>query len=132
VGDTNRTLWGGFVVDAGGVRFYHAGDSGCFSGFAEIGRRLPGILAAMIPIGSYAPGWFMEPNHMTPEQAGRAFLDVGARALVPMHWGTFRLTDEPLREPVERLQAWWTAARLDPQLSLRVPAVGETLVWEDR
>lgn len=131
VWDTNRTLWGGFVVDAGPVRFYHAGDSGWFSGFAEIGRRFPRILVALLPIGSYAPAWFMEPNHMTPEQAGRAFVEVGARVLVPMHWGTFQLTDERLLEPVERLRAWWGAAGLGTRRVLQIPAVGETLAWED-
>lgn len=129
--DTNRSWWGGFIVDAGGVRFYHAGDSGWFDGFAEIGRRFPGILAAMLPIGAYSPAWFMEHYHMNPEQAGRAFLDCGGRHLVPMHWGTFQLTDEPLSEPVERLQRWWSAERPADSLTLRVAAIGETLVFDD-
>jgi L-ascorbate metabolism protein UlaG (beta-lactamase superfamily) len=126
--DTNRSLWGGFVVDISDVRFYHAGDSGWFDGFAEIGRRFPGIRAAMLPIGSYSPGWFMEPNHMTPEQAGRAFLSLDARTLVPMHWGTFQLTDEPLAEPPDRLRAWWARALPDPRRALAIPAIGETLL----
>jgi L-ascorbate metabolism protein UlaG (beta-lactamase superfamily) len=125
--DTNRSWWGGFVLDVGDTRLYHAGDSGWFSGFTEIGRRFPRIRAALLPIGSYAPAWFMEPNHMNPEQAGQAFLDLGAETLVPMHWGAFQLTDEPLVEPPERLRAWWDRAR--PQgLSLRIPSVGETIV----
>jgi L-ascorbate metabolism protein UlaG (beta-lactamase superfamily) len=126
--DTNRTWWGGFVIDIGAVRFYHAGDSGWFAGFAEIGRRFPGIRAAMLPIGSYAPSWFMEPNHMNPEQAGRAFLDLDAHTLVPMHWGAFQLTDEPLAEPPQRLRAWWDATRPGSPRTLRIPAVGETIL----
>ncbi len=61
----------------------------------------------MLPIGGYEPAWFMEHYHLNPEQAGRAFLDLGARHLVPMHWGTFQLTDEPLCEPIDRMRSWW-------------------------
>ena len=128
--DTNRTLWGGYVVEMGGVRFYHAGDSAAFGGFAEIGRRFPAMLGAMMPIGAYSPAWFMEHHHLNPEQAGEAFLAVGARALVPMHWGAFQLTDEPLSEPVERLRAWWERHARESGRVLRVPAVGETLRFD--
>ena len=128
--DTNRALWGGFVIEAGGHSVYHGGDSAWFDGFEEIGRRFPGLLAAMLPIGAYDPAWFMEHHHMNPEQAGRAFLALGARCLVPMHWGTFKLTDEPLREPAERLQRWWDANRPDGGRRLSVPAIGETVVLD--
>jgi L-ascorbate metabolism protein UlaG (beta-lactamase superfamily) len=125
--DTNRSWWGGYVLEVAGTRLYHAGDTGFFSGFSEIGRRFPGIRAAMLPIGSYSPAWFMEPNHMNPEQAGQAFLDLGAETLVPMHWGTFQLTDEALAEPPARLRAWWDRERPSGR-SLRILSVGETIV----
>ena len=126
VADHNQTLWGGFVVAGGGVSVYHAGDSALFDGFAEIGRRFPGLAAALLPIGAYEPGWFMEQQHLNPEQAGEAFLALGAERLVPMHWGAFQLTDEPISEPIERLRAWWRqhgpAGRTLAEL-----AVGESL-----
>jgi L-ascorbate metabolism protein UlaG (beta-lactamase superfamily) len=131
VGDTNRSLWGGFVVESGGVALYHGGDSGWFDGFAEIGRRFPNLLAAMLPVGAYAPAWFMENQHMNPEQAGQAFLRLGATHMVPMHWGTFKLTDESLCEPVERVQRWWREHVLDGTRRLHVPRIGQTLVLED-
>ncbi len=130
--DTNRTLWGGYVVERDGVAVYHAGDSAVFAGFAEIGRRFPGLAAAMLPIGGYEPAWFMEHHHLNPEQAGRAFLELAARRLVPMHWGTFQLTDEPLCEPVERLGSWWRQQAFHGSRELCVLAVGETLVLEGR
>ena len=130
VGDTNRSLWGGFVVERDGCFVYHAGDSGWFDGFTEIGRRFPRLIAAILPIGAYAPSWFMEPNHMTPEQAGEAFLALEARHLVPMHWGTFQLTDEPLSEPPERLRSWWKRAPEIAGRELHVMAVGETLILD--
>ena len=105
--DTNRALWGGYVVESGACSIYHSGDSALFDGFAEIGRRFPSLAAAMLPVGAYQPKWFMEHFHLNPEQAGRAFLDLGARSLVPMHWGSFQLTDESLCEPVDRIREWW-------------------------
>ncbi len=124
--DVNHSLWGGFVIEGGGVRLYHSGDTAYFDGFQEIGRRFPGLDAAMLPIGAYAPGWFMEKQHMNPEQAVQAFVDLGARAFLAMHWGTFRLTDEPLDEPPRRLTAEWTRRGL-PADRCRVPAVGESV-----
>lgn len=124
--DTNRSLWGGFVIEWRGRSVYHAGDSAVFDGFSEIGRRFPGLEAAMLPIGGYDPPWFMEHNHMNPEQAGEAFLATGARLMLPMHWGDYRLTDEPLDEPPRRLTAWWDATR-PANRRLKIPALGETV-----
>lgn len=128
LGDTNRTLWGGFVVKGSSATLYHAGDTAWFGGFAEIGRRFE-LDAALLPIGAYDPAWFMSPQHMNPEEALRAFQDLGARTFVAMHWGTFKLSDEPLDEPPRRLEA--ERRRLGiPAERVRVLAVGEE--WEVR
>jgi L-ascorbate metabolism protein UlaG (beta-lactamase superfamily) len=103
----NATLWGGFVVRSRDGTAYHAGDTSFGDHFAAIGAKLDGIDWAMIPIGAYAPRWFMEPQHIDPDEAGRAFVAVGARNLLAMHWGTFKMTDEAIGEPPERLRAWW-------------------------
>jgi len=125
IGDTNRTAWGGFVVSGGATTLYHAGDTGWFDGFREIAARFPAIDLALLPIGAYAPAWFMEPHHMNPEQAIDALQVLRARAMVPMHWGAFQLTDEPLAEPIERLRRAWDARR--PAARLQLMAVGETV-----
>jgi L-ascorbate metabolism protein UlaG (beta-lactamase superfamily) len=101
--DKDRTLWGGYVIDAGGKRTYFAGDTGYPAAFAEIGKRFPGIDYALLPIGCYAPRWFMHPQHMAPEEAAAAFRELGAKELLPIHWATFRLTDEPMDEPPKLL-----------------------------
>ncbi len=124
--DTNESLWGGYVIETEAGSIYHAGDSAWFDGFATIGERFPGLLAAMLPIGGYDPPWFMERQHMNPEQAGKAFLALGARHLVPMHWGTFRITDEPFLEPVERMRRWWDEQRPAGK-QLHCLSVGETV-----
>jgi L-ascorbate metabolism protein UlaG (beta-lactamase superfamily) len=124
--DMNRTLWGGFVIEGTRATLYHSGDTAWFEGFAEIGARFPHLDAALLPIGAYDPAWFMEKQHMNPEQALRAFQALGARTFVAMHWGTFKLADEPLDEPPRRLEAERRRLGLDAA-RVRVPAVGETL-----
>lgn len=102
--ETNMRLWGGFMLRTGGRLVYFAGDSGYRDGlFAEIGRRCGAPDLALIPIGAYAPRWFMSDAHMDPEEAVRTHRDVGARRSLAMHWGTFQLTDEARDEPVRRL-----------------------------
>jgi L-ascorbate metabolism protein UlaG (beta-lactamase superfamily) len=124
--DTNRTLWGGFVIQGTRATIYHSGDTAWFGGFAEIGRRFPGIDAALLPIGAYDPAWFMESMHLNPEQALRAFRDLHARTFVAMHWGTFQLSDEPLDEPPRRIERERVRLGLPAEV-VRVPAVGQTL-----
>ena len=93
--------YGGFVVQHHKHSLYHAGDTAYFPGFREIGKRLKPELA-LLPIGAYNPPAFRR-NHASPEDAVRAFRDLGARWLVPMHYGTFRLSHEPLDEPLKLL-----------------------------
>lgn len=102
VRDTHRG-YGGFVLRAGKHSLYHAGDTAYFEGFREIGERLkPDV--ALLPIGAYHPDSFRR-VHTSPEDAVQAFLDLGANWMVPMHYGTFRLSYEPVGEPVPRLLA---------------------------
>ncbi|MBK6520149.1 MAG: MBL fold metallo-hydrolase [Polyangiaceae bacterium] len=127
--DRNTSLWGGFVVEDGTHRVYHSGDTAYFEGFRDIGRRLGPIDAAMLPIGAYEPRWFMKAQHMNPDDAVRAFIDLGARRFAAMHWGTFRLTDEQLSDPPLHTRERWSAERLD-EARLAIPAIGETLLLE--
>ncbi|HWZ58920.1 MAG TPA: MBL fold metallo-hydrolase [Gemmatimonadaceae bacterium] len=125
----NHTLWCGWVVRAGSRAVYYAGDTGFHPAFDEIGRRLGPFDAACVPIGAYEPEWFMRAVHMNPEEAVAAFQALGSpRAVVAgMHWGTFKLTDEPLDEPARRATAAWAAAGL-PADRLWIPAHGETRI----
>jgi L-ascorbate metabolism protein UlaG (beta-lactamase superfamily) len=124
--DENETLWGGYVLERDGARVYHSGDTAWFDGFADIGERVGPIDAAMLPIGAYAPRWFMRTQHIDPHEAVRAFEALGARRFIAMHWGTFRLTDEPMDEPPQLLRRAWDERNL-PEASRFIPAIGETL-----
>jgi L-ascorbate metabolism protein UlaG (beta-lactamase superfamily) len=99
--DTHRGF-GGYVLETQGApRIYHSGDTAYFSGFREIGRRLqPDV--ALLPIGAYFPDNYRA-VHTSPEEALRAFLDLDAAVMVPMHYNTFRLGREPMEEPLPRL-----------------------------
>jgi L-ascorbate metabolism protein UlaG (beta-lactamase superfamily) len=119
----NDTLWGGYVIRGPEGSAYHAGDTAWGDHFTEIGQRFA-IDWAMLPIGGYAPRWFMEPQHVDPDEAARGFAALGARELWAMHWGTFRLTDEAVGEPPERLRAYWRAHGL-PDERLWIVDVGE-------
>ncbi len=124
--DRNTRLWGGFVYESPEGVAYHAGDTALAEDvFRAIAERCPRIDWAMLPIGAYDPTWFMASQHMGPEEAGRAWELLGARYLLAMHWGTFKLTDEPIGEPPERVKAWFAAKgyRAD---RLWVLDVGET------
>ncbi len=125
--DADRRLWAGWVVEGPTRRFYHAGDTGYFDGFAAIGARLGPIDLAAVPIGAYDPPSIMRFVHLNPEEAVRAARDVRAAHAVAMHWGTFDLTDEPLDEPPRRFRAAARAAGLDERAW--VLAVGETRRW---
>lgn len=127
--DMNESWWGGYVIERGGLRVYHSGDTAWFEGFSLIGDRCGPIQAAMLPIGAYAPRWFMRPQHMDPGDAIRAFRALGAEKLVAMHWGTFKLTDEHLAEPPELLRELWERAGLHDHQRL-IPAIGETLLLD--
>jgi L-ascorbate metabolism protein UlaG (beta-lactamase superfamily) len=110
----NDTLWGGYVIRGPEGTAYHSGDTAWGEHFAEIRARVGAIDWAMLPIGGYAPRWFMAPQHIDPVEAAQAWEALGARHLLAMHWGTFKLTDEAIGEPPARLRAYWAEHALDP------------------
>jgi N-acyl-phosphatidylethanolamine-hydrolysing phospholipase D len=115
IGDRNDTLWCGWTIEGDGVRVLFAGDTALHPEFREIAARTGPFDLVMLPIGAYEPRWFMRTVHMNPEDAiaaYRALID-GAQAAPPcltLHWGTFRLTDEPVEEPPARFAQRWREA----------------------
>lgn len=103
--DTNSTLWCGFRCDVADYSVYFAGDTAYGATFADIGARLGPCDLGLVPIGAYQPRTLMAPVHATPEEAVRIGEDLGARRLIGMHWGTIRLTTEPMLEPPGRFLA---------------------------
>jgi N-acyl-phosphatidylethanolamine-hydrolysing phospholipase D len=110
--DRMDTLWGGYALFAPELHLFFAGDTGYSKDFADIRERFAerhsaaqggGFDIALLPIGAYEPRWFMQRQHVNPEEAVRIHRDLGAKASLGIHWGTFGLTDESLDEPPRQL-----------------------------
>lgn len=133
LGDRNATLWCGWVVRTARWALFFGGDTGLHPEFRAIGERCGPFDVTLLPIGAYDPRWFMRPVHMDPEEAVEAFVRLDATpdraaqggVMVPIHWGTFKLTDEPMDEPPRRTRAAWRAVGL-PDEELWILRHGET------
>ena len=110
--DRRMALWCGYWIETNHGSVWFAGDTGYGDGalFRGIGRRFGSPDMALIPIGAYAPRWFMAAQHVAPEESVRIFTDVGAAVARGIHWGTFQLTDEAREAPVEALKVAVAAA----------------------
>ncbi|MFU9136040.1 MBL fold metallo-hydrolase [Erwinia tasmaniensis] len=111
--DRNRALWCGWTIKSSAVNFWFTGDSGYSDNLLEINRRLGPFNLAALPVGAYAPKWFMRGQHMDPEQAVSLHAALGQPLSIPIHWGVFELADESLDEPPVVLAAAMQAAGLD-------------------
>ena len=133
--DRMKTLWGGFAVLAPDCHLFFAGDTGYSRDFVDIRAHFRdrqshaqggGFDLALLPIGAYEPRWFMQSQHVNVEEALKIHADVGAKASLGVHWGTFELTDEPLDEPPRQL------ARQRAELGLAADAFFTLAVGESR
>ena len=103
IADRNKSLWGGWFINLKSEIIYHAGDTGYSSDFIETKKRLGSPSLSLIPVGAYAPRWFMKTNHVNPPEAIQVAIDLESERNFGMHWGTFQLTDEEIMEPPELL-----------------------------
>jgi N-acyl-phosphatidylethanolamine-hydrolysing phospholipase D len=125
LGDRYKQLWAGWAVQIDGFKFWFGGDTGYNEKiFTEVGRRLGPFDLGLIPVGGYAPRWFMQAMHLNPEEAVQVHRDIRANFSLGIHWGAFPLTAEPIDEPPERLAQ--AARALNGSRFITVP-VGKTL-----
>ncbi|SAL13602.1 Zn-dependent hydrolase of the beta-lactamase fold-like protein [Caballeronia terrestris] len=129
--DRAETLWGGWVVKTPeGAKhpysFCFVGDTGYSKDFADIGQAFGGFDLALIPIGAYAPRWFMHAQHVDPKEAVQVFGDLRAKKAIGVHWGTFELADDPLDEAPRLLADAVKEAGLAPD-SFTVLRHGQTI-----
>lgn len=100
----NRSLWGAYVIRTkSGMTIFVSGDTAYFDGFEQIGSDYD-IDLAIFNLGAYEPRWFMAPSHMNPFEVVQAFKEIRAKKLMVVHWGTFRLGDEPVHFPPMHLK----------------------------
>jgi L-ascorbate metabolism protein UlaG (beta-lactamase superfamily) len=105
--DRSHALWASFVLEAGARKLYCVGDTGFGDGalFRRVRQRHPGLAMALLPIGAYAPRWFMGNAHMSPQEAVEALALCGAAEALGHHGGTFRLSSEAAEQPAADLAA---------------------------
>jgi L-ascorbate metabolism protein UlaG (beta-lactamase superfamily) len=115
-GDRRMALWASFVIEGEGGRIYCAGDTGYGDGsiFRALAQKRGPMRLAILPIGAYAPRWFMSDQHCDPVEAVHIFQHLAAERAFGCHWGTFRLTEEPYDEPVEQLAVALGREGIDP------------------
>ena len=132
--DRRKALWAAFVIEAADgttpfSRIYHVGDTGFHDGinYRLAAERYGGFRLAILPIGAYAPRWFMSPQHQDPDEAVRGMIVSKSEHLVPHHWGTFQLTSEPWDEPRDKLVEALATHGIDPS---RVSAIRPGEHWD--
>jgi L-ascorbate metabolism protein UlaG (beta-lactamase superfamily) len=128
-GDRRMALWCAFAIETPDGAIYCIGDTGFRDGaiFRDIRQKHGGPRLALIPIGAYAPRWFMKDYHLDPTEAVKVFELCGAQSAIAHHWGTFQLTDEAIEAPREALSEALVEAGIETS-QFRALRPGE--VWQ--
>ena len=116
--DTNTMLWGSFMLCRSKKKIYFGADSAYDSHFKEIGDLFENIDISILGCGAYKPEWFMNSSHTSPAEAVKAFNDTEAKILIPMHIGTFDLSDEPMSEPFRLLKEYEAENKIKGELKI--------------
>jgi L-ascorbate metabolism protein UlaG (beta-lactamase superfamily) len=126
--DSNKSLWGGYVIEENKFKILFAGDTGYSSHFTEIFEKFGSMDIALLPIGAYEPQHLMRAVHMDPSEAAAAHRDLKAKQSIAIHFGTFQLTDEGIDDPVIGLQKAMAEKAINSD-SFKVLKEGETLIY---
>lgn len=121
--DGGQRLWGAFMIQGNGISVYYSGDTGYSKHFAEVPELLGSPDYALLGIGAYKPRWFMQPNHISPYDSLTASAEMQAGVTIPMHYGTFDLSDEPLSDPPK---VFADEAR-KRNIKVAIPGLGEVI-----
>ena len=128
--DLNTVLWGSFLLRLpDGRTLYFAGDTSLGDHFEQIEQQFGPLDIVLLPIGAYKPAFLMQNSHVNPHEAAKAANILRAGHIIPMHHGTFDLSDEPASEPLRELEMVAHGGMLRGEL--HAPAVGEVLRWQD-
>lgn len=114
--DFNKTLWGSFAIQYPNKKIYFAGDTAYAPHFKEIQQHYNDFDIALMPIGAYKPKFIMDWAHISPKEAMLASNEMNVKNFIPMHYGTFDLSDEPASEPIEKILKYKKEERLDANL----------------
>ena len=117
MGDRRMALWAAFVIETPVGKIYHIGDTGFHGGinYAAAAEKHGSFRLAILPIGAYEPQWFMKAQHQNPAEAVQGMQLCRAATAIAHHWGTFKLTDEGIEEPLAALSVALTEAGIRPE-----------------
>ncbi len=124
----NQTLWAGYVIKSGEFGMLFAGDTGYSQDYKAIGAKFPALDMAILPVGSWAPRWFMQAQHVDPAEAIQIHKDLGAKRSIGVHWGTFDLSTELIDAPRTEVPKALAAAGVSPDDFILLQN-GETAMW---
>ncbi|RLB98358.1 MAG: hypothetical protein DRH90_22010 [Deltaproteobacteria bacterium] len=126
IGDGNETLWCSWAIRSASTNIFFSGNTGYSpTVFKAIGKQFRSFDMAIVPIGAYDPANVMQPVHTNPEEAIQMANDVRADLIIPSHWGTIALTDEPPFEPPERYRAYANKIGISDERA-SIMKIGET------
>jgi len=126
--DRNKTLWCSYAIKGSEHSFCFIGDSGYFPGFKEIGEKYGPFNAAALPIGAFAPKWFMGPVHMDPFEAVKAYFELKAQVFIPHHYACFRLATDTPDSPLKLLREAMIRERVNMEDFL-ICKIGESRIF---
>ncbi|WP_243409422.1 MBL fold metallo-hydrolase [Pontibacter virosus] len=126
--DMNKVLWGSFLIKTPTMQLYFAGDTGYNGHFEEIEALFGPMDVCLMPVGAYRPSFLMQKSHLNPHEAVRAYNVLRGGTFIPMHYGTFDLSDEPAGEPVRLLEQIAASGMMQ---GLRIPAIGEPVLLRE-
>lgn len=132
--DSNRSLWGGWVIQSTTHTIYFAGDTAYKKQyFTAIKEQFPDIDVALMPIAPGKPDEFMRKSHVDAREAVQAFLDSGAKMFIPMHWGAFYFGHDHFEQPIHELKHWWRSSRgISASHTLCLVKIGQHVIVPDR
>ena len=128
INSMNTTLWGAFMIQTDTLSIYFGGDSGWGSHFKEVKELFGNPDYSIIGIGAYKPEWFMGPSHTSPGDGLKAAMQMSAKNLIPMHYGTFDIADEPIGEPYREVHRIYNE-HYSGKFNLITPAIGEVIYF---
>lgn len=126
--DRDHSLWGSYFIRYGERSVYFGGDAAYSVHYSEIKKLLGSPEIALLPIGAYAPRWFMQPLHMNPADAVLAHKDLGAKLSIGMHYGTFPMAKESFEQPQSDLKEALVKENI-PEKSFVTLEEGETKIY---
>ncbi len=126
--DTNKSLWGSWMIQLNNKQIYFAGDTAYGNHFCEIADSFE-VDVALLPIGPCEPHEWMKHSHMSGSQSLQAFNDLGATHFFPMHWGTFPFGNDQFDAPIKQMHQLWQTHQLNNK-QLHIAKAGQPITFE--